>query len=223
MDRALWLQQSARSVLASVEVRLSVEGTAPARGLVVSNHLSYLDIAAYAAAMPCAFVSKIEVSRWPVFGLTARVGGTLFLDRGRRSSAEAVALEIAGRLSLSIPILLFPEGTSTNGLRLLRFHPTLFEPAVAAAAPITAAAIRYRAADIPERDLCWFGDDAFLKHLWKTLGVRGLHAELRFGEPRTYPDRRAAAGAAQADVERMRANEAGVIPVWTPDEAVATP
>ena len=205
LQRAQWLQRSAQRVLASVGVEVRVHGVPPARGLVVSNHLSYLDIAAFAAAMPCAFVSKVEVNRWPVFGLTARLGGTIFIDRGSRSSAEAVAMEIAGRLHRPIPILVFPEGTSTDGSRVLLFHSRLLEPAAVADFPITAAAIRYAAAGGPdEPELCWFGDQAFLPNLWRNLGVPRLCAHVTFGEQRTYPDRRTAARATRAEVQAMR-------------------
>lgn len=203
--RAEWLQGSCRSVLASVGVTVRISGAPPLRGLLVSNHLTYLDIAVYASAVPCAFVSKMEVSRWPFFGLAARGAGTIFIERGNRASTNAVASEIARRLHELVPILVFPEGTSTDGARLLRFHSALFEPAVSAGAPITAAAIRYAADEgIPERDLCWFGDEEFLPHVWKTLGLHRIQAEITFGEPHLYSDRRTAAKAAEDQVARMR-------------------
>jgi 1-acyl-sn-glycerol-3-phosphate acyltransferase len=203
--RALWLQKSSRRILRSLGIRYRVEGMAPESGLVVSNHLSYLDIAFLAAAMPCAFVSKVEVSKWPYFGVAARAGGTLFIKRGSRASADAVAREIAARLMLGIPILLFPEGTSTDGAEVLRFHSGLYGPAVQAGAPITPVAIRYVAkGGIPERELCWFGDEGFLPHLWKTLRVPGFYAEIVFGEAATYADRRTAAMVTRDEVVRMR-------------------
>ena len=172
--------------------------------------------------MPCAFVSKVEISRWPVFGLTARLGGTIFIDRGSRASAESVALEIAGRLHRAVPILLFPEGTSTDGTRVQRFHSTLFEPAVAAAAPITAAAVGYATkSGIPEPDLCWFGDQAFLPNLWRLLGIERLCAQVEFDESRTYPDRRTAARETHTKVEAMRAIYFGVNHIET-SEAVTS-
>ena len=193
-------------MLAAAGIELRVVGTPPARGLVVSNHLSYLDVVALAAAMPCAFVSKIEVSRWPVFGLTARLGGTIFIDRSSRASAEAVALVIAGRLSIAVPVLVFPEGTSTDGTEVLRFHSRLFEPAVAAEAPITPAAVGYAATDgPPEPELCWFGDEQFLPNLWKILGAKNVCAHVVLGKSRIYPDRRTASRESQAGVEDMRA------------------
>ena len=203
--RALWLHTSACMVLDSLGIRCRIEGRPPARGLVVSNHLSYLDILVLSAAMPCFFVAKAEIGGWPFFGKAARTGGTIFLDRSSRASAEYVAGQIAERLNLPVPLLLFPEGTSTDGSRMLRFHSRLFEPAVAAAKPITAAAVRYVAeGGVQERELCWFADGTFLPHLWKTLGIASFSAEVRFAEPRVYFDRCTAASQTHVEIAAMR-------------------
>jgi lyso-ornithine lipid O-acyltransferase len=202
--RAVWLQDTCIRILRSIEVRCDVEGRIPTHGLVVSNHLSYLDIVILSAAMPCFFVAKSEIGNWPYFGKAARAGGTLFLDRSRRRSAERVADLIRERLKLSVPVLLFPEGTSTNGT-MLRFHARLFEPAIRACAPITPAAIRYGTEDgRPESELCWFGDDALAPHLVKTLKAPRFYAKLSFGEPRVYGHRRAAADETFAEIAAMR-------------------
>ncbi len=204
-QRAQWMQFAGRTVLASLGVTYRFEGDPPKSGIVVANHLSYLDIAIFSAIMKCFFVAKAEISRWPYFGEAARSGGTLFVDRSSVTSAESVAAEIGERLALPVPVLFFPEGTSTDGSSVLRFHSRLFEPAIQAGAPVTAAAIRYVLADgSEERDLCWFGDDAFLPHLWKTLGTVGFVAEIRFGEPKVYSDRRAAADQTREEVIAMR-------------------
>jgi lyso-ornithine lipid O-acyltransferase len=203
--RALWLQAACRRVMAAMGIHFRVAGAIPLRGLVVSNHLSHVDILIYGAITPCFFISKAEVARWPYFGWAARTGGALFLDRHRRSSANAVAQEMAGRLELAIPIMLFPEGTSTDGAQVLRFHPRLYEPAIVAAAPVTAAAIRYVVADAEERALCWYGDMPFLPHLWRVLGTRGFSAEVQFGEVEVYPNRRIAAESTHDQVAAMRA------------------
>ncbi|KAA6461829.1 1-acyl-sn-glycerol-3-phosphate acyltransferase [Acidobacteria bacterium AB60] len=203
--RSLWLQSASRGVLSSLGIRWSAQGAVPSHGLVVSNHLSYLDILIYSAAMPCVFVSKIEVSRWPYFGVAARAGGTIFIDRSSRASAGAVAAEMLQRLKLAVPVLLFPEGTSTDGSDVLRFHPSLFEPAVQTGAPVTAAAVRYVIeGDVPESELCWFGEDPFLPHLWKTLGTPGFSARVVFGAPATYDSRREAARLSHSEVREMR-------------------
>lgn len=203
--RALWLQACCRSVLAAAGVQCRVHGVPPQVGLVVSNHLSYLDIAVCAAAMPCVFVSKQEIRRWPFFGWAATTAGTVFLDRASHGSALDAAHEMGRRLAERVPVLLFPEGTSTDGARVLRFHSTLFEPAVATGMPITPAAIRYELANgAPERDACWYGDAAFLPHLWALLGKQGISAEVTFAEPRPSTDRRAAARHAHDAVEALR-------------------
>ena len=206
VKRALWLQSACRGVLGGLGIRWSVEGTAPAEGLVVSNHLSYLDILIHSAAMPCAFISKIEINKWPYFGVAARAGGTLFIDRASRASAVAVGVQMVARLKLRVPMLLFPEGTSTDGSEVHRFHPSLFEPAVKVGAPVTPAAVGYVIErGVPERELWWFGDAPFLPHLWKALGTPGFTARIVFGSPATYSDRREAARATHAQVSEMRA------------------
>jgi 1-acyl-sn-glycerol-3-phosphate acyltransferase len=218
-QRARWLHSASTGVLGALRIQSQVQGTAPARGLVVANHLSYLDIVILSAAMPCFFVSKVEVNDWPYFGKAARTGATMFIDRSSRASAAAVARQMAERLMLPVPVLLFPEGTSSDGSQVLRFHSTLFEPAIRAQAPVTAASVRYVLHDgAQERDLCWFDDTTFVAHIWKALCTGGFSAQVIFGEPRTYPDRRAAAAAAHDEVATMRASglsEARRVPVPT--------
>lgn len=185
-------------------IHFRVVGSRPARGLIVSNHLSHIDILIYGAILPLFFISKAEVASWPYFGWAARTGGALFLDRRRRASANMVAQAISERLRLAVPVMLFPEGTSTDGSEVLHFHPRLFEPAIVSQAPVTAAAIRYVNKQGTERDLCWYGDMPFVPHLWRVLGSRGFSAEVRFGEPRTYPNRRDAVQATRDEVVAMR-------------------
>ena len=191
--------------MVAMGIRCTVVGMVPRRGVVVSNHLGYIDILIYGAVMPCFFVSKVEVRRWPYFGGAAQAGGALFLDRASRSSGTIVARQIGERLSLPVPVLFFPEGTSTDGSEVRRFHTWLFEPAINPGSPVTAAAIRYSAKDgTPERELCWFGEMAFVPHLWKVLGSSGFSAHVQFAEPHHYASRREAAEAACAQVEEMR-------------------
>jgi 1-acyl-sn-glycerol-3-phosphate acyltransferase len=204
-QKAGWSQSSSRLVLETLGIHYRIDGHPPVRGLVVCNHLSYLDILLLSAAMPCFFVAKVEIGDWPVFGKAARSNGTIFLDRSSLASATAVAEEIVERLKLPIPVLLFPEGTSTDGSRVLRFHSRLIDPATSAGAPITAAAICYVVEDgTPERELCWFGDTLFVTHLFRALSTPGFTARLRFGESKVYPDRRAAANITHAEISAMR-------------------
>jgi 1-acyl-sn-glycerol-3-phosphate acyltransferase len=146
----------------------------------------------------------MEIDGWPFFGKAARTGGTIFLDRSSLASAMTVADQMTERLKLPVPVLLFPEGTSTDG-QMLRFHSRLIDPATTAGVEITTAAIRYVLEDgTPERELCWFGDDAFLPHLMKVMCVAGFSARVRFGQPHVYPDRRVAADATYDEIATMR-------------------
>jgi lyso-ornithine lipid O-acyltransferase len=203
--RALWLQGAARAILKVLDIGSQVEGQPPECGLVVSNHLSYLDIIIISATMPCFFVAKMEIDGWPFFGKAARSGGTIFLDRSSLASAMTVAEQMTERLKLPVPVLLFPEGTSTDGAKVHRFHSRLIDPATSTGAPITAAGIRYVIeGDVEERELCWYGDEEFITHLWKVLGVTGFSAQLRFGEPQIYPHRRVAADQTHAEITAWR-------------------
>lgn len=212
--RALWLQGCARMILKSLGIGYEVEGQLPSSGLVVSNHLSYLDAVIISAVMPCFFVAKMEIDSWPYFGKAARTGGTIFVDRSSQASAVSVAAQISERLSLPIPVpvLLFPEGTSTDGAELLRFHSRLIDPATVAGVPITAAGIRYVIeGNVEERELCWYGDESFITHLWKVLGVAGFSGQLRFGQPHIYTDRRVAADETHAEITAWRQASAPIV------------
>ena len=106
--RAQWNHSCAQMVIAALGIRLKITGTPPDRGLLVANHLSYLEVLIFGAALPCYLVSKAEIASWPFFGPLARAGGTLFVDRGSLASAEAVTREIAQRLKGPVPVLFFP-------------------------------------------------------------------------------------------------------------------
>ncbi|MGA2672716.1 MAG: 1-acyl-sn-glycerol-3-phosphate acyltransferase [Terracidiphilus sp.] len=205
--RALWVQASARGILTGLGIQYRVTGEPPTHGLVVCNHLSYIDILVLSSAMPCFFVAKIEIGGWPFFGKAARTGGTIFVDRSSLASAMSVAEQMTERLKMPIPVpvLLFPEGTSTDGSQVIRFHSRLIDPATSLGVPITTAAIRYVIdGGVAEQELCWFGDVEFLPHLWKVLDTPGFFAEVQFGEPRIYSDRRTAADETHAEIEAMR-------------------
>jgi lyso-ornithine lipid O-acyltransferase len=208
LERAQWMQSSGKLVLTAMGIRWRVEGVLPSGStLVVANHLSYLDIVIASVAVPCAFVAKKEIADWPVFGPLGAIGGTIFLDRASRASAWATVDVMAERLADQVPVLFFPEGTSTDGRQVTRFHSTLFAPAVESGLPVMPAAIFYEphAEGVAERDVCWYGDEAFLPHLLQVLALRDFTAVMCFGTPEIYPDRRTAAWRSHDAVECLRA------------------
>jgi 1-acyl-sn-glycerol-3-phosphate acyltransferase len=220
MQQAEWMQYCGRLVLAAMGIGSRVEGRIPTGAtLIVANHLSYLDIVIASAAVPSAFVAKSEIASWPAFGTLARLGGTIFVNRISRVSAWEVADRMAERLAEGVPVLLFPEGTSTDGSEVTRFHSTLFAAAVEGGLPVTPAAIFYEpSGELRESDLCWFGNDSFFPHLLRVLGITGFTAVVRFGEPERFPDRQTAAWRSHDAVERLR----GRIDVIAKTEALIT-
>jgi lyso-ornithine lipid O-acyltransferase len=194
-ERAQWLHRSCRLVLRRLGFELRVAGKPPASGLVASNHLSYLDILFFGAAAPCVFVAKVEVRGWPLLGLLAALGGTVFIDRRSTASAAKAAVRIEQLLAEEVPVLVFPEGTSSDGAEVLRFYASLFEPAVRTGAPVTAASVAYSAgAGAVEQDLCYYGDISFAPHLLETLQLPNLTANLSFATlGQVYADRKQAA------------------------------
>ena len=181
---AKWLHKSCVRGLKSIDVELTVHGSPPARGLIVSNHLSYLDVLVYSAAVPCVFVSKAEVERWPIFGRYTRWSGSVFVRRHDRPDA-ARANEIVGdALQNGVPVVLFPEGTTTDGQRILRFHSTMLQPAIDVGAPITPCAIGYELEDgDPGLEVCWWGDMTLVPHVLNLMSKKLVRAKVVFGEP----------------------------------------
>ena len=107
--RTRWLQGVCRRALRVFKANLHVTGPIPYRGLLVCNHLSYVDVLVLAATTPCVFVSKCEVRRWPVFGWFASLAGTLFLRREKRSDVARMTLEMGRVLDEGELVVLFPK------------------------------------------------------------------------------------------------------------------
>jgi 1-acyl-sn-glycerol-3-phosphate acyltransferase len=151
---------------------------APMRGpgAVVANHASWLDIFALNARKRIYFVSKSEVAGWPGIGWLARATGTVFIRRDRREAVGQVAI-FRDRLLAGHKLLFFPEGTSTDGLQVLPFKPTLFaafmDPALRDNLQIQPVTLRYTAPKGADpRFYGWWGDMGFGGHLLATLAVR---------------------------------------------------
>jgi 1-acyl-sn-glycerol-3-phosphate acyltransferase len=207
MESAAWLHESCARTLRAIELQVDVTGELPARGLIVSNHLSYLDIVVLSTAVPCVFVSKVEVAKWPIFGHYARWSGCVFVQRHGRADVARVNAGIRDTLQEGVPVVLFPEGTTTDGHRVLRFHSTMLQPAIDAAALITPCSIAYELEDgDPAREACWWGDMALLPHLWNLLGKRTIRARVTFGEPiQVSGDRKRLSTALHEEVVQLHA------------------
>jgi 1-acyl-sn-glycerol-3-phosphate acyltransferase len=187
-------------------LELRASGAIPTRGLLVCNHLSYLDILALGALAPGAFVAKREVKAWPVLGWFARLAGTLFVHREKRHDVGRAAAEIEAALDQGGLVVLFPEGTSSGGETVLPFKSALLAPAARREHPLTAAFIRYALADgsVPD-EVCYWRDMTLVPHLLNLLGKQGVSARVFFaGLPQPRRDRKELARQLHAEVLRLK-------------------
>jgi 1-acyl-sn-glycerol-3-phosphate acyltransferase len=198
------LHRWSRSTLHRMGVSINATGSSAA-GLIASNHLSYLDIMVYSAIAPCAFISKSEVRGWPAVGWIATLAGTIYVDRSRRSETRTVQPEIQAALASGMRLVLFPEGTSSDGLGLLRFHSSLFQPAVDLHAPVSAASIAYTVPDGAGTDACHWGDVPLFPHLINLLSKHSVTATVKFSpDSFRFSDRKQAAEQMYQEVEQLR-------------------
>src|SRR5258708_19447854 len=144
---AAWLQSSSRCLLRVFRVETQFTGNIPSRGLLVCNHLSYLDIRALAALAPCVFVAKQEVKHWPVFGWFAKLAGTVFVHREQRAQTGQTVHKIGTALQTGALVVLFPEGTSSDGRTVLPFKSSLLEPVVPQAHLLSPGLFHYKLPD----------------------------------------------------------------------------
>jgi len=204
--RASWLQKSSRRVLRVFRIQTQFDGDIPSSGLLVCNHLSYLDILVLAALAPCVFVAKSEVKRWPVFGWFAKLAGTVFVHREQRTQAGHAVKEIETALQTDSLVILFPEGTSSDGHTVLPFKSSLLEPAARQAHPLSAGLIQYALGDgnVGE-EVCYWKDMTLVPHLINLCSKRTVQASVHFKQLREgNADRKQLARQLHAEVLRMK-------------------
>jgi 1-acyl-sn-glycerol-3-phosphate acyltransferase len=165
--------------------------------LFVSNHVSYTDITVLGALIAGSFIAKTEVAGWPLFGWLAKLQRTVFVDRRVRSTASQRD-SITARLSTGDALILFPEGTSGDGTRVLPFKTALFSAAQAmeAATPIEIqpVSIAYTRLDgIPLGRLlrpyfAWYGTTELTPHLWTMIGLGTVEVVVEFHPPTLFAD-----------------------------------
>ena len=214
-----------RQVCRIIGIKLHVEGDIARDSgvLLISNHVSWLDITVLSAMAPVSFVAKQEVSTWPFVSWLAKLQRSVFIDRNRRSEVSGKANEILSRLDSVDHIVLFAEGTSSDGNGVFPFKTALF----AAVKPngetsrhddvcVQTLALTY--SKLYGLPLCrrgrhlvaWYGDMDLASHAWRLLGLGPLDAHIRIGEPvplDEFQDRKALAryaeGRVRSDVVAM--------------------
>jgi 1-acyl-sn-glycerol-3-phosphate acyltransferase len=171
-----------REICRILGLRLEIVGVPhPNTRLWVANHISWLDIVALGSQLPLVFVAKEEVADWPVMGYLARRIGTLFVRRGDAEQVAAVAERMTWLLRQGGQLMLFPEGTTGNGERVLRFHAGLLRPAQWTRTQAQAAGLEYLG---EARALAPFvGEDEFLPHLLRILALDPIRLRIHYRPP----------------------------------------
>ncbi|MFJ4905128.1 lysophospholipid acyltransferase family protein [Streptomyces sp. NPDC093249] len=196
-----------RAAVRAFGVRVRHEGADPATGplLVAANHVSWLDILLVATVLPGRTIAKKEVRGWPVLGLLAALGGTLFLDRDRLRALPGTVRTVSGVLAGGGRVIVFPEGSTWCGRARGRFRPAVFQAVLDSRATVQPVRVEYE----PTDSAAYVGPDPLAASVRRIVTTRRLTAVVRLGEPLPgprYPDRRALAAAAQRAVARDSAN-----------------
>lgn len=177
----------------------------PAGCLVVANHVSWLDIPLIAAVLPGRMLAKAEVRRWPVLGVVAARGGTLFVERDRLRALPGTVAQLAAALRRGARVVVFPEGSTWCGRAQGRFRPAAFQAALDAGVPVQPVRLAYT----PTGAAAFVGDDPLAVSLWRVARAGRLTAEIRLLPPipaAGRADRRSLARTAQLAVASESAN-----------------
>lgn len=189
--KARWLQGVCRRALRVLAVDVESRGEPTHGAVIVANHLSYLDILVIAALTPVVFVAKKEVRGWPIFGWFAEKAGTRFIDRSRRGDVARIGEELGPVMAAGLGIVLFLEGTTTDGRGVLPFKASLLEPAVREGWRVAPAGLSYvvPAGRSAELEVCWWGEMTLALHLWNFTTLPWVRARVAWGEViATQPD-----------------------------------
>jgi 1-acyl-sn-glycerol-3-phosphate acyltransferase len=197
-----------RKLLRLLGLRIEIVGRLPDRAcLVVSNHVSWLDIVLLGGLMQAAFVSKAEVRRWPLIGRFAELLGTVFLPRGQFKTGDATR-QVNETLAGGQPVVLFPSATTLADLVPPRFHARMFAAAIEGGHPILPVAIHYlpesRSAPAHHAWATWTGSAELAPHFLRLCRLERLNVRVTVGEPISPVgvDRRQLAQSSHAAISR---------------------
>jgi 1-acyl-sn-glycerol-3-phosphate acyltransferase len=186
--RAAWLHRFCKKLTRRFGIEISSTGAFPERGALITNHQTYIDILVLAALHPCVFVSKAEIAKWPVVGWMTTMAGTLYVHRGRGGSADRARAGMQEVADSGLPVVFFPEGTTTNGQEVLKFHSGILAQAMLVDEPVTAGYIEYSLGEGNEAgasvadDVAFWGDQTMWPHMWRFVGLRNVRAKVRFAD-----------------------------------------
>jgi 1-acyl-sn-glycerol-3-phosphate acyltransferase len=209
-------QKTCRRVLRALDVEVRLLGRTEllqqkAPFLIIGNHSSYLDMVILGAQYPCLFVSSLERRDDGAIGRLAQLAGTIFVDRQNRTQLRGDIHSIANYLSAGIPLCLYPEGTTSNGRKILPFKSSLLHAIEAKDVEILPVCLRYTHADgkpLAADDfdaIAWYGEMSFFPHFRRLIKFSSIRADLKILDPiRTHGElgRKAIANAARDLIEK---------------------
>lgn len=175
--RQWWLKKVIAIVGLKVIIKGDVDHSQPA--LWVANHLSWLDIPVVGSE-GAAFLSKAEVRKWPAIGWLGEKGGTVYIKRGGKNASQIASKQIASTIHGGDSILIFPEGTTSDGSGMKRFHARIFAPAIDHELPVQPIAVRYLDDQGNTHPNVAWGDESFMQNVVAILGGKSITAELTF-------------------------------------------
>nr|WP_244332195.1 lysophospholipid acyltransferase family protein [Gordonia polyisoprenivorans] len=185
--RRVYLRWAARELLRAIGIRVVIDDRRPfpsrARGLIVANHISYLDILAIAVVQPAHFVAKSDVAAMPGIATLARRLGVICIDRGSLRALPTVITEAVAGLERDSSVAVFPEGTTWCGRAQGGFRPAFFQSALDAGVPVLPIGIAFSAAGIPTAEPGFIGDDGPLDTLARVLRMRSVAVHVILHEP----------------------------------------
>ena len=222
-QRAAWLSRICQRLLRLHHITVTTAGPAPTHGAVISNHLTYVDVAVHASIRPCVFVAKIELRSTPVFGWISMMAGTVYIDRAAGRSIAKAAEGMSKGFRDNLPVVFFPEGTTSVGdTPALPFRNGLLAIVLAADQPVTASFIHYDVisedrdrGNSARNDVHW-GTQSLLQHVWNFTDLDGLHATIRFAQQPIDFSEAALHNRKLAGREAQAAVEALAIPIQRP-------
>ena len=171
-----------KGVAKILNLRVKILGEIPrvSGGLVVSNHLSYLDIITHGSILPLRYSPKAEVAKWPVLGWYIDLSRPIWTSRESKQASKKILRDFVKTMKREMYLIVYPEGTSTDGKNgILPFKSTPFEAAITGDMPILPVLTRYNEAP-SESTVCWYGDMTFFSHVWQVLKIPSIEAELHF-------------------------------------------
>ena len=179
-----WCRQLLQMLGVEAHVHWRHEGGMPGNVLIVANHISWLDIVVLNALQPARFIAKADLRRLPLVGRLVENVGTLFIERERRRDTHTVNRQTVEALARGDLVAVFPEGTTSDGTGLLKFHSSLLQSIVDAEGHMQPVAIRYRT---PGDRHCaapaYVGELSLLDSFWRVTGERAIRAELHVMPP----------------------------------------